>query len=323
VTLKRVSTLGEPCTNGIDQAMPPDSPEKSWLRTILEQLAIIGGVAAIVSVACALLDVSAQRNAALTIAAFLFLSVLWWRQQANRIPSSLILALLIPSILLALYFVESDACFNRAKHLGKPYEIHNITYFLRVEVDADPKFVTQSHRIVYSLRATRDITASEDLFDEEIHSDHDKAGSQRWHGTEEENQHADIKPEKFQVRFSLKAGESRTIVTGANFRIPYPFTPRSILDGQQSAGPSDDSISYPNTADDIICDVLLIVESSSLSLSEIAHSGTTTQPVMAKMEKDGVTTISARWSDLKAHETAWLHYRIETRPTQNANAAPH
>ncbi|HEX7286636.1 MAG TPA: hypothetical protein VF532_10675 [Candidatus Angelobacter sp.] len=301
--------------------MAPDPPEKSRLRAVLEQLAIIGGVTAVISLACALLDLAPQRNAALSIAAFLFFAILWWRQQANRIPSSLILALLIPGALVTLYFVEGDACFKRAKRSGKPYEIHNITYFLRVEADGDPTSVTQSHRIVYSLRATRDIKASDDLFDEEIHSDHDKAVSQRWHGTEQEYQHADIKPEKFQVHFPMKAGESRTIVTGANFRIPYPFTPRSILDGQQSAGTSDDSISYPNTADDVICDVLLIVESSSFVLSEIAHSGTTTQPVITAAERGGVTTISARWADLNAHETAWLHYRIELKSTQNAIAS--
>jgi hypothetical protein len=305
--------------------MAPENTGKSRLQVVLEQLAIIGGVTAIVSVVCGVADITPQRNAEITVAFFCFLSIIWYRQQVNRVPSAVLFALLVPAIVVLSFFYEGDACYRSAKRSHKPYEIHNITYFVKLEADPDPKFVNASHRIVYSLRATRDIKDSENLFDEEIHSDHDKAVAQRWQGTEIEMQHADIKPEKFQVRFPLKADEGRTIVTGVNFRIPFPYAPRSIVDGQQLAGPNDDTVSYPNTADDVICELVLIIESSSFGLSEMSHSGTPMQPVASKTDKNGVTTISARWSDIKPHEIAWIHYKIEPRFNQSAaNAAkPH
>jgi hypothetical protein len=300
--------------------MPPDNPTESPLRALLGQLAAIGGVAAIVSVICGLLDLTPQHNAGITIASFCFLVIVWWWRTVNRVPSALILALLIPTAIVVFYLLEGDACFRQAKRAKKPYVLQSITYFVRVEADpSGSQFSNVSHRIVYSMRATRDIKDSEDVFDEEIHSDQDRAVIQRWPGTEKELQHADTKPEKFKVMFPLHADETRTIVTGANFRIPYPYKERTILDSQQSAGPNDDTISYPNSGDDVICELVMVVESSSFGLSEISHSGMPTESV-TKIDRGGVTTISARWMNVKPHENLWIHYKLEPRSTPNTNA---
>ena len=63
----------------------------------------------------------------------------------------------------------------------------------------------------------------------------------------------------------------------------------------------------------------ILSNASSFGLSEISHSGIPTDSV-TKIDKGGVTTISARWINVKPHENLWIHYKLEPRSISNTNA---
>src|SRR6185436_3967247 len=69
---------------------------------------------------------------------------------------------------------------------------------------------------------------------------------------------------QYHVELELGPKETRTVITGVDFRLPFPFGPRPTPEGMDPLTQWEDTINYPNEAEYVICDITLVVESSSL-----------------------------------------------------------
>jgi hypothetical protein len=290
-------------------------PQPFRIKSFVTELGVVVGVTAVASVICGVLNVPARENSAISLGALVFLCALWWRRYLDIVPSSYLVAALVPfAVVIAFFLAREDPLFEQTKRAHKPYELQTVTYFIRLEPDiANPKYINESHRLVYGVRATRTISQNEQVFLEEIHTHHQGVITHHWNGSERELPYGSEGPLEFQVLFPLDIGKVRTVVTGADFKVPYPFHPRDTLGGAQHLGPTDDLDDYPNSQGDIIDEFVIIVESLGLNLKAVGRGagreGMAIDTVRGN-EPGGTTTLIARCRGVKPNETVWLHYDI-------------
>jgi hypothetical protein len=211
-------------------------------------------------------------------------------------------------------------CLAEARRLNKPYAIESITYWIQIEKDTlnGVPAQRQERRIFYTLRSLQPIAKNQELFDEELHTHVENANFEHWYGTEYEEFH-DPSKKKFYVKFDMAKDDVRTVVTGANFILPLPFTGRKELNNHLTILPNEDFQAYPNEADDAICELSMVIESKSLPIQPVGGDAAkrffegNLKNEEAKFSFDsssstGVRTISARWRNVNAKEVVGLYY---------------
>jgi len=213
-------------------------------------------------------------------------------------------------------------CLAEARRLNKPYAIESATYLIQVEKDFINKqdVLRHSRRIFYTLRALQPIKSDQDLFIEEIDTHIPNAVFEHWYGNEKEVFHDPNNRQKFNVFFDMEKDDVRTVITGANFILPLPFTPRTALENHLTLLPNQDFEAYPNSSD-AICELNILVESKSLPIQPIGDAAKRFFEANLKNEEakltfdqglaGGARTISARWRNVMIGETVGIYFSFQ------------
>lgn len=167
-------------------------------------------------------------------------------------------------------------------------------------------------RMYYTLWASRDINSHESVFEEQfISSD---AQVTPWAGTEQQNT-VSIVDGRYWVKFDLKKGETKTIVTGANYSYPYSLgRVRSSGCFNLTIGEGEWLTCYPNSLD-YIDNLTILIESEGMntSLPPIATYRKTIQGNIIEGEgsckvyaANTRCTLIGKWSNLSPGECVGL-----------------
>jgi hypothetical protein len=220
-------------------------------------------------------------------------------------------------------------CMEEAAKRKKDYLLESITMLIRLDEKVNPdgsKSLQEDARIVYTVRALKDISFDASTFTEQYTSRISLPN--RWYGSDVEEQKTDG---SYDVKFALKEGEVISIVTGAHYTgKPVPLPPRKSFGDRVSLGSYDETWTYPNgepTAGDVICTLTIVIESPTLRLRPFdnasairltpkqAGKGTadntlTTRRVHSSAE--GATaeqsSLSTRWNNVLPGEEVGIHF---------------
>lgn len=124
----------------------------------------------------------------------------------------------------------------------------------------------------------------------------------------------------FAVVLDLEPGAQRTLVTGADFVVPYPFTRQYKGENGALLSSYEDDFSYTNgrldDKGDALYELTIVVESSTLQIDPGGtQSGRRKQDnvhaVAARYEVDsGRWSLTARFPKMQSQEKAWLKFRL-------------
>jgi hypothetical protein len=208
---------------------------------------------------------------------------------------------------------ELKQCFEKARQLEKPYVIEAVTYLIQFDKETanNQPFFRDNRRIVYTVRALRDIKLDEKVFVEAIHSHIPGHQLTRWYGNEKETLHDQNRPEQFNVQFAMREGEIRNIVTGVNFVLPFPLQDRGELEDKLRVGPNQNYEGYGNDAD-VICELDIVIESKTLQISPVGdaakryfENSLKDEEARLGYDSSGASaqrSISARWKNVMPSE---------------------
>jgi hypothetical protein len=313
--------------------MTSESQPSSRRVVIIERITLVGGPAGLIALLGPATNATGGTIAALCAIVVSITAVALWKDWIDRaIRSSIAVCVAAVATVAALLALSStqgngsphsqgapapipDACLAAAVP-SKPYVIRSLVYAARIENTTEKSSVVESLRATYMLEATRAISAKEPAFVEAFHSHHPGAVRIYWPGTEPEKMDP-IEQGQYRVELDLAPRETRTVMTGVDFRLPFPFGHRPTPDGMDPLTQWEDTINYPNEAEDVICDITLIVESSSLPVVEagsLSGKRGVSKPEMVKPTYRAANnrySVSSRWSMLKPKEVVWLKYRID------------
>jgi hypothetical protein len=90
----------------------------------------------------------------------------------------------------------------------------------------------------------------------------------------------------------MEKDDVRTVITGANFILPLPFTPRTALENHLTLLPNQDFEAYPNSSD-AICELNILVESKSLPIQPIGDAAKRFFEANLKMRRQNSLLIRA------------------------------
>ncbi len=158
--------------------------------------------------------------------------------------------------------VDAHEMMAAGKKFHRDYVIESAT--MLVKLKTDPAFPGQTSvgevRLVYTILALTNVTT----FDEEFHSPLPNVNIERIRGSDPESDFKEPAPTKktWDVRVNLKAGERRTIVTGAKYTYTLPFPEKRNVHDFHDLTPREDVWGYPNT-EDVIGELTILVESDA------------------------------------------------------------
>lgn len=210
---------------------------------------------------------------------------------------------------------------EKGEELKKTYVIESITVLIKYEDETRngvPKRVARWNT-VYTIRALRDITKEEVLFQEEYSSRYTIPIPEP--GSEKE---VKVTNNAYNVELEMAAGESRTITTAATSLYDLPLqNGRLAFNEQIELGMNQDFFSYPNK-EDVIGEIVMRIESESLLLEQVGEgarrSASEGEKRLAKaahaVQKAGKSVLSARWLNVMPNQEVGLYFRAEPRPLE-------
>lgn len=214
------------------------------------------------------------------------------------------------------------ACIDTARARKEPYVVLSATELVELQdlpVDSTRQARHAKVRMIYTLYMLRDLSRDNDAeFHESFTSDYG-ALIRRWFGTELET--SDIDGSEYDVVFSAKAGETRTLITGATYIVPLPLPPnRTAFSQNTSLNTNEDTWGYPNTTDgDVICELTIVLWSPTLKLLPVGQAakrqtGRTVKgaDVVVNASPRDTTissrSLSARWVNVMPGEEVGIHF---------------
>jgi len=214
---------------------------------------------------------------------------------------------------------------DQARVLGRPYVLESVTALVHLD-DVEGKNGVGTRRafvrIVYVIRALRDIDEKDGTFTEEYRLNPKKI-PEHWYGTNIEDFGNDI-GNTYGVRFTAKKGELHTVVTGMNYAYQMPLGDgRVIPDGVTYVVPTEDYYMYLNT-DDFIGELSVIVESSRTPLKPVERGAILIEsqhPTIRSDEhvqeidaKPSQVSISGKWRNLTPGQSGGIIYAWQSAP---------
>lgn len=216
----------------------------------------------------------------------------------------------------------TEQCLKRARELKRPYAVTSMTQLVSLELERAGKVVVLHSRIrsIYSLRTLSRISISSAEFREGYLSEYKRSGF-HWYGPDHETLHGIGLG--FDVSFDAQPGDTKTIVTGADFTYDWPLKGgRKALQETLTLSQNEDTWAYPNT-EDVICEATLVVSSGSLKISPATHSAqrlkglvpleykdAVIQPLGTPAEGSPYSMIGARWTLIVPTEYVALHFNL-------------
>jgi len=200
---------------------------------------------------------------------------------------------------------------------GYPYVIEAVTMITRFE-QASPTQRVADVRTIYTLFAIKDFT--DDAFLEDYHS-HTTKNVTRVPGSEPES---DTEPAKWKVLVGAKKGQRRTLMTSVRFTYDVPFPVPGTEHCFSPIGGFDEERRYYPNDQDVIGQLTMIIESSTLHFSEPGNddacivnppdpSGEKIDPIIQKPSrraKDGWSVVTHRWFNVVPHAHIGLRARF-------------
>jgi hypothetical protein len=174
--------------------------------------------------------------------------------------------------------------------------------------------------MIYSLQLLSDLRAESPAFTEGFHSDYPV---DRTPGTDPEHPVENVPDYKtWEVLFNGAAGDRHLVVTGAHVQQPMRLSSNHNYHMFKGMGEFEDAYCYPNTDGDIIEELVIAVQSSTMHLSlldggvddAILQRGHNTSPVAANVfetNQNGRThdVVVARFHNLAKGDVAGLRVR--------------
>jgi hypothetical protein len=214
------------------------------------------------------------------------------------------------------------ACIDTARARKEPYVVLSATELVELQdlpIDSTRQARHAKVRMIYTLFMLRDLSRDNDaVFHESFTSDYG-ALIRRWFGTERET--SDIDGSSYDVLFSAKTGETRTLITGSTYIVPLPLSPnRTAFSQNTSLGANEDTWGYPNTTDgDVICELTIVLWSPTLKLIPVGQAakrqtGRTVRGadvVVNESPRDTAISsrsLSARWLNVMPGEEVGIHF---------------
>lgn len=216
-----------------------------------------------------------------------------------------------------------SACERSAN--GKAYVLKAVTLFANLEIDSPkaPKRMDLDMRIVYSVKALRDIPRNDPAFVEQYTFRYAKS-FEPWFGTER-TIHTD--GDNYQIVLDLRSGEERTISTGARFHYEWPMKDRKFFNDLMSFAPDEFAVMYPNKDGDSICELNIIATSDSLDLlamdesavrindkSQVESSFKANVVPPSEAKQPFQRSVTARWTEVHSKGTALLRFKMRPAP---------
>jgi hypothetical protein len=206
---------------------------------------------------------------------------------------------------------------------GRQYVIESAV--MHVEYDDGEQIVAPSTMLIVHITMTYFVHALQDVqpgdFDEEFHSSLAQAVEWRTGSHSDSPQEEQPLRRARRINATIKAGESRMIVTGADYQFAWPFpVTRDVHDFR--LGPLEDAWIYPNT-EDVIGDFMLIVDTrNTIDLPKsgdalLVDIGSGKKQVATPDLRHGtrVNTLSMRWSNVQPRSRMGLMFRWTRRPS--------
>ena len=239
-----------------------------------------------------------------------------------------ILATLVPRLITVKAKEMTDPslqlCLDEAKKKDKAYVILSVTELVEIRDYASPpasaKLRQATVRMVYTLLMLKDITReSSAVFYESFSSDR-RATIDRWYGTERET--SDAEGTSYDVLFTARAGETRTVVTGATYNMPLPLQPRASAFSQStSLAANEDTWGYPNTVNggDVIRELTIVLWSPTTRLLPVGQAAklvrnrtvTGSDVVVNDLPNPAeprIRSLSARWVNVMPNDEVGVHF---------------
>jgi hypothetical protein len=125
-------------------------------------------------------------------------------------------------------------------------------------------------------------------------------------------------PNKWSVRFNDSQGNRKTIVTGVEHKRPFNQQVTGGLCMFPTIGVNEECFCYPNSSDDVIGQLLIIVQSKTINLNAhgsmeavLKRADGTSVPIDATAQTLGdgslvPSTIVARFDDIQKHDIAGI-----------------
>jgi hypothetical protein len=304
---------GQPKDSQQGQSRKPWTPE-----AVLNFLALLGGAAAVIASLAAVAGGDPVRwGVCATVAAAVFYF-------KDRIDAKVSAAVVISLGILALYYMSertnTDACLAEAARLDKAYAIRAATYYVRMERSSEG-MIHQSRRMTYVLHAMRRITGQEtNLFQEGFDTHLQNAAGIRaaaipWPGTQAEVRSDHL---AYAVLLDMNPGQQRTVMTGADFLVAYPFKREAAEGAAHPLNPKEDDFRYQNgsgeSKGDALCELTIVVESSTLKLDQGALAASRSidgnQPPIEAKVNGSRWSVSAHFPHMASGELALLKVRL-------------
>lgn len=214
-------------------------------------------------------------------------------------------------------------CFDQGYKYSSPLIIKSLIVSVRLElIGVNKDTLLAQERINYTVVALRDIFENENVFVEDYSTSY-ASKIKRWFGTEQEQSISMSNPNQYYVVFECKKGETKTIITGADYYYKYPLQDKRSSDFRNIVlGTEEDLWIYPNK-DDVIGDLTIIIESASLKLipfekgamQNIGNTKTNDKDIKHHYSqsdsRNTSNTISASWSKILPDQIFGLRFRLE------------
>jgi hypothetical protein len=211
-----------------------------------------------------------------------------------------------------------EFCVKKGTELNLKYVIKSITQIVELKlIGPSKKTLLVKERIVYDILALHDVTTTESTFYEENVSQ-GALKVIRWYGTDREINSDIGNDTKYQIPFNCKKGESKTIITGADYYYSLPLeSNRSTSFKDYLLMQNEDLYFYPNEYD-VIGKLKMIISSEDIKFKEIPNaafhsiSGKTIFYSDAFYNfdaeaKNACNSVSAEWKTILPDESFALH----------------
>lgn len=203
----------------------------------------------------------------------------------------------------------------------KEYVIPSVAMIIRPERVGNPPHIESDIRIVYNVHGLSPAEYPKRAFNDFAHSSTSTA-VQYVPGADKEELREGGQGQghaQWDVFYARKPGERHTVVTGYRYLYPPQLGANRTIEGLfTGVGPNEDAFCYPNTDDDVIEELVMLVESDSLAIrlpeggiaAGIRRSATgINEPVPAtQASTPGLRrrVISARFRNLQPHDVAGI-----------------
>lgn len=212
---------------------------------------------------------------------------------------------------------KTAECIEKAMELKRPYVVLSINEVAHLQFDDSKSSRTADFTVSYTLLLLRDIERTDRVFKEGFRTA--TRNGQFTHVFGSEFEELPGQGETYDVRFSGKKGEIRTVTTAGRYVHTLPYPERRILREQLQLGPKEDTWNYPNE-EDVIREITMLIISDRPSLDGTTKTAAKRLDSDGKLLADTATasggnsdspfkTLSARWEQVMPNEEVAIHFK--------------